>query len=103
VGQHDHLGRTRIYQADGADAGDVAYSITLEGDRLVSGRVTSGQLAGGAPAVPETLVSTDDTHPLFLQLDDGRWISVTIVNVAGELDRSGGVVSAPAWADAVAT
>jgi hypothetical protein len=103
VGQHDHLGRTRIYQADGADAGDVSYSITLEGDRLVSGRVTSGLLAGGAPAVPETLVNGDADEPLFLQLGDGRWISLTIVNVAGELDRAGGVVPAPVWSAAVPT
>jgi hypothetical protein len=102
VAQHDHFGRSRIYQTDGADAGDVSYSITLEGDDLVSGRVTSGMLAGGAPAVPETLVSTDSDRPLFFQIEDGRWVSVRIVNAAGELDRSGGIVPAPDWAVASA-
>ena len=100
MGQRDYLGRARIFQPDGADAGDVSYSITLEGDDLVSGRVTSGALAGGAPAVPETLVSGDRDRALYFQLDDGRWVEVRIVNGAGELDRSGGIVPAPAWSSA---
>jgi hypothetical protein len=100
VGQHDHIGRTRIYQADGADAGDLSYSITLEGDDLVSGRVASSALGDGAPAVPETLVDNGSDRPLYLRLDNGRWVAFRIVNVAGELDRSGGLVSAPQWSRA---
>jgi hypothetical protein len=100
VSQHDHRGRTRLYQSDGADAGDIAYSITLEGDKVVDGRVSSGSLVDTAPAVAETLVGTEPDRPLFLQLENGRWISLRIVNAAGELDRWGGVVPAPDWAEA---
>jgi hypothetical protein len=99
VSQQDYVGRSRIFQADGADAGDVSYSITLEGNRLVSGRVSSGALVAGAPAVPETLVDAEQDRPLYLQLEDGRWVALRIVNAAGELDRSGGVVRPPRWAD----
>ena len=98
MAQHDHVGRSRIFQADGADAGDVSYSITFEGDKLVSGRVSSGALVAGAPAVPETLVDTELDRPLYLQIDDGRWVALRIVNAAGELARSGGIVPAPRWA-----
>lgn len=101
MSQHDHVGRSRIFHADGADTGDVSYSITLEGDTLVSGRVSSGALAAGAPAVPESLVDTELGRPLYLKLADGRWVAVRIVNAAGELDRSGGIVPAPPWAKAL--
>ena len=100
MSQHDHRGRTRIYHADGADAGDVSYSITLEGNEIIDGRVSSGAIVGAAPAVPETLVAAELDRPLFLQLENGRWISLRIVNAAGELDRFGGVVPAPDWAAA---
>lgn len=100
MGQHDHLGRARLYQADGADAGDVSYSITLERDDLVSGRVSTGALPGTAPAVPEALVSSDTDRPYYLRLDDGRWLAFRIENAAGELERSGGIVAAPEWAPA---
>ena len=98
MGQHDHLGRARLYQADGADTGDVSYSITLEGDDLVSGRVSTGALPGTSPAVPESLVSSDTDRPDYLRLDDGRWVSFRIENAAGDLERSGGIVAAPEWA-----
>lgn len=98
MSQHDHRGRTRLYQADGADAGDVSYAITLEGDAIVDGRVSSGPIVSTPPAVPEMLVATDAERPLFLQLENGRWISLRIVNAAGELDRVGGLVPAPDWA-----
>jgi hypothetical protein len=98
VGQHDHLGRARLYQADGADAGDVSYSITLEGDDLVSGRVSTGTLPATPPAVPDSMVNSERDRPYYLRLDDGRWISFRIENAAGELERSGGIVAAPTWA-----
>ncbi len=100
MAQHDHVGRSRIFQADGADTGDVSYSMTFEGDTLVSGRVSSGALVPGAPAVPDTLVNTELDRPLYLQIEDGRWVALRIVNAAGELDRSGGIVPAPPWAPA---
>ena len=100
MSQHDHVGRSRIFQADGADAGDVSYSMTFEGDKLVSGRVSSGALLAGAPAVPETLVNAELDRPLYLQLEDKRWVELRIVNAAGELDRGGGIVAAPRWAPA---
>ena len=101
MGQHEHLGRARIYQADGADTGDVSYSITLEGNDLVSGRVSFGTLPATPPAVPESLVNADGDRPYYLRLDDGRWVALKIVNAAGELDRSGGIVPAPSWAPSV--
>lgn len=101
MAQHDHVGRSRIFQADGADAGDVSYSITFEGDKLVSGRVSSGALVAAAPAVPETLVNAELDRPLYLRLKDGRWVALRIVNAAGELDRSGGIVPAPPWAASI--
>ena len=76
MAQHDHVGRSRIFQADGADAGDVSYSITFEGDKLVSGRVSSGALVAAAPAVPETLVNAELDRPLYLRLEDGRWVAL---------------------------
>ena len=98
MGQHDHLGRARLYQADGADAGDVWYSITLEGDALVSGRVSTAASLGSSPAVSESLVSSEADRPYYLRLDDGRWLAFRIENAAGDLERSGGIVAAPDWA-----
>ena len=103
MGQHDHLGRGRLYQADGADSGDVSYSITLEGDDLISGRVSTGTLPATKPAVPEAMVNSERERPYYLRLEDGRWVRFRIENAAGELERGGGIVAAPQWAAAART